>query len=135
MKLIEFSFGTFEFFPDIIIGKINDGIHYDVECNDLLVTAAIAHYGLDHVLGYISVRENDYSVDPMIYLNNKLYENLACIGIVEKKRATPSTVDIEARFFKAEKLKSFSNAEDALVWTNAQIASFLNAIIIPTQLN
>jgi hypothetical protein len=135
MKILELSFGTFEFFADIIIGKINDGVHYDAECNDLLVASAIAHYGANHILGYISIRENDYSVDPMIYLNNKLFKDLACISILEKNKATPSTVEIEARFFKEEKFKSFSNAEEALAWTNTQIASSLAAVFNPTQLN
>lgn len=122
MKLLKLAFGNFQLFPDVIIGTLNQGIHYDLDCNHILTSLLVTHYGLDHVVGYISVRENDYSVDPMVHLNNKIFENLACIGIVASNNNALSSVAIESRFFKENKLRAFHTDKEALIWTNNQIA-------------
>ncbi|MDP5078628.1 MAG: hypothetical protein NWQ19_11050 [Nonlabens sp.] len=125
MKVLAFEFGDFELFPDVIIGKMKHGIHYNLECNQELVSSILNHYGTDHILAYISIRENDYSVDPMVYLHNKLYNNLACIGIVENNTSKLSTVHVESKFFKKDKLKGFKNQNEAQIWANQLITELV----------
>jgi hypothetical protein len=125
MKVLEFEFGDFELFPDFIIGKMKHGIHYNLDCNEVLVNSVLNYYGPDHVLAYISLRDNDYSVDPMVYLHNKLYDNLACIGIVENESSKLSTVHVESKFFKKDKLKAFKNQDEAQIWANQSITELI----------
>lgn len=123
MRVLELPFGTFELYTDIIVGKINDGVHFDLDCNHLLVSTVLEHYGTEHMLAYVSIRDNDYSVDPMVYAHNKMYENLACIGIVEKTKRSVSSVHLESKFFKKDRLKAFSDEEEAFVWSNKIVAA------------
>lgn len=121
MKTLNLKFGTFELHQDIIIGKINEGIHFDLELNSILGENLISYYGEHQRLGYISIRENSYSVDPMVHLFNTKYHNLCSIGVIEKNELELSTALLESKFFKPGKLKSFIDKDQALVWTNNQI--------------
>ncbi|AGC77724.1 hypothetical protein LX97_02096 [Nonlabens dokdonensis] len=126
MRVLELHFGVFELLPNIVLGKIKEGIHFDQELNAILGEHLIAHYGDNHHLGYVSVRENSYSVDPMVHLFNSRYDKLCCIGIVENQNSLLSSVALESKFFKKGKLKSFQDSNDALKWTNHQLESIIN---------
>lgn len=121
MKKIDLGFGTFELHEDFVIGKMNEGIHFNLELNSILGYHLKNHYGEKRKLGYISIRENSYSIDPMVHVYNVKYNNLCSIGIVGKSDLTLGTAKLERKFFKPKKLKSFIDKEDALVWTNHQI--------------
>lgn len=121
MKTVDLDFGRFEFYPDLVIGTINEGVHFDKKLNETLRNNIVYHYGVHHPIGYISVRENNYSVDPMIHLENKKFDNLCSVAIVENRIYGMSSIALEAKFFKPGKLKSFITPEDALIWTNKQI--------------
>jgi hypothetical protein len=126
MKKLELGFGTFELHQDFVIGRVNEGIHFNLELNSILGENLISHYGVNQKLGYISVRENSYSIDPMVHLFNTRYDNLCSIGIVEKSHLELCTAMLEEKFFKPGKLKSFSNKDQALSWINSQILESSN---------
>lgn len=127
MNVLELHFGTFELLPNIVLGRINEGIHFDQELNAILGNHLIAHYGDNHDLAYVSVRENSYSIDPMVHLHNSRYEKLCCIGIVETQQRMLSSVALESKFFKSGKLKSFQDSNEALEWTNYQLLSKMDS--------
>lgn len=122
MNILELGFGKFELHKDIIIGRIKEGIHFNMALNSILNSELIAHYGENQKLGYISIRENSYSIDPMVHLHNTRHENLCSISIVENNSQNISSVDLESKFFKPGKLKSFLNEELAVNWTKYQIS-------------
>ncbi|MEO9954724.1 hypothetical protein [Nonlabens sp.] len=121
MNILELGFGKFELHKDIIIGIINEGIHFNMAINSILNDEIIAHYGTEQKLGYISMRENSYSIDPMVHLYNTKHQNLRSISIVESNSQIISSVDLESKFFKPGKLQSFFNKEHAINWTNYQL--------------
>lgn len=114
-------------YPDLIIGRIKEGIHFNLELNNLLADAVISYYGKNYQLAYISIRENSYSIDPMVHLQNSKHEELCCISIVENKVLGMSSVALESKFFKPGKLKSFPNKEEALHLTHKELLDSLNS--------
>jgi hypothetical protein len=126
IKTLDLNFGKFELYADVIIGKINEGIHFNLELNNMLADAVISHYGENYKLAYISIRENSYSIDPMVHLHNAKHKDLCCIGIVETKILGISSVPLESKFFKPGKLKSFTNKEEALLWTHQELLDCFN---------
>ncbi|WP_397300088.1 hypothetical protein [Nonlabens ulvanivorans] len=133
MKTVDLQFGEFQFYPEVIIGKIKEGIHFDMSKNQELVQVAIEHYGLDFPLSYISLRENDYSIDPLVHTNNSKFKNLCGIAIVEKRLQGSSTASLESKFFKPGKLLAFQDVEEAIVWSNKEVSQ--RAIDINTGLS
>lgn len=123
MKTVELPFGKFEFYPELIIGKLNYGIHFDFQKNEELVKVVKNHYGYDLPLSYIGMRDNNYSIDPMVHKHNSQYENLCSITIVASRESLFSTIELESNFFKSGKLLSFSNVEEALVWSNKEVTN------------
>jgi hypothetical protein len=121
LKTLDLDFGRFELYPDVIIGRINEGIHFNIELNNMLADAVISHYGENYKLGYISIRENSYSIDPMVHLHNTKHKKLCCISIVETKMLGMSSDTLESKFFKPGKLKSFTNKKEALDWTHKEL--------------
>ncbi|GAK94278.1 hypothetical protein JCM19298_1406 [Nonlabens ulvanivorans] len=135
MKTVDLQFGEFQFYPEVIIGKIKEGIHFDMSKNEELVQIATEHYGIDMPLSYISLRENDYSIDPLVHTNNSKFENLCGIAIVEKRHQGNSTATLESKFFKPGKLIAFQDIEEAIVWTNQEVYQKLTDINTGLSLN
>ncbi|WP_124980770.1 hypothetical protein [Nonlabens xiamenensis] len=121
MKTVDLGFGTFEFHPDVVIATMCEGIHFDLEYNQVLNDAVIDYYGAQHNIGYISLRKNSYSVDPMVHRYNSKHNTLVSVGIVETRISDMSSVDLESKFFKPGKLKGFLTSQEAWVWTNLQL--------------
>lgn len=120
MKIVNLDFGTFQFFPDVVIGDIAEGIHFDHKLNSILKSIALEYYGDHHPVGYISLRNNVYSIDPMVHHENKSYEQLTAIAIVQHQHTKAASIEFEAKFFRDGKLKAFYTAEEALVWVSSQ---------------
>lgn len=121
MKSVDFEFGKFEFYPEMIIGRLKEGIHYDMKKNQLLFEAVINHYGLEMPISYISIRENSYSIDPMVHRHNKQYDSLCGIAIVQDEKSELCSIALESKFFKEGKLVQFNEIEEALVWANKKV--------------
>jgi len=119
MKIVKLNFGYFEFYPELIIGKINQGVYFDFEKNKKLLDLVFDYYGTQTPFSYIGLRENDYSVDPMVHIHNSQYEYFCGIAIVNpiSKKNAP----IETDFFKPGKMIEFENIEDALIWANKEV--------------
>ena len=126
MSVLELHFGVFELLPNLVLGRIKEGIHFNKELNTILGERLIAHYGEDEPLGYVSIRENSYSIDPLIHLHNSRYDKLCCIGIVESNQNILSSVSLESKFFKQGKLKAFQYHIDAIEWTKKELLKNLD---------
>jgi len=121
MKIVQFSFGKYEFFPELIISTINKGVHFDKEKYHEVMQLVKDYYEEGAPIAYISLRKNEYTVDPTIHKEKSHCINLCAIAIVERKPIYKSTVRLESRFFTPGKLKSFNNIKDALTWTNQEV--------------
>lgn len=66
-KKIEFHFGNFFFFEDIIVGEVNEGVHFDLIKVIQVVDKLYNHYGLNSKIVYIANRINSYSTDPQTW--------------------------------------------------------------------
>ncbi|QJP34975.1 hypothetical protein F0365_11530 [Nonlabens sp. Ci31] len=135
IKTLDLDFGDFELYTDVIIGRIKEGIHFNLELNNMLADAVISYYGENYKLGYISIRENSYSIDPMVHLHNTKHNDLCCISIVETKAQGMSSVPLESKFFKPGKLKSFPNKEEALLWTHKELLDCFNGSVPNHRMN
>ncbi|MGJ8684887.1 MAG: hypothetical protein ACSHWW_09690 [Nonlabens sp.] len=135
MKTLQLPFGKFEFYPELIIGKLKAGIHYDLEMNEQLVQQVTDFYGYDLPISYIGLRENDYSIDPMVHKHNSQFENLCSVAIVDQKKNSLNSLELESKFFKTGKLQAFENVEEALVWSNREVTSQLANMEIAFSLN
>ncbi|EAS19001.1 hypothetical protein BBFL7_00450 [Flavobacteria bacterium BBFL7] len=122
MKKVDLNFGVFELHPQIVIGNMNEGIHYDIFKNKALIKLIDQYYGKIKPLSYICIRDKSYSIDPMVHAHNKKFENLCSIAIVERNANTRSTVSIESKFFKPGKFCKFQSVTDAILWANHQVA-------------
>ncbi|MBF4984872.1 hypothetical protein FNJ87_11185 [Nonlabens mediterrranea] len=135
MKTVELQFGEFQFYPEVIIGKIKEGIHFDMAKNKELVQVATDYYGTEMPVSYISIRENDYSIDPLVHTRNSKFKNLCGIAIVEKRVQGNSTANLESKFFKPGKLIAFQDIEDAIVWSNKETSEKLTLVRAGLSLN
>ncbi|PQJ32695.1 hypothetical protein BST92_12500 [Nonlabens arenilitoris] len=122
MERIDLNFGVFEIHSQIIIGKMKEGIHYDIYKNKMLIKLIDTFYGTIKPFSYVCVRDKTYSIDPMIHKYNSRYENLCSIAVVERNLMSRSTVQIESKFFKPGKFCKFQSVTDAIVWADHQIA-------------
>ncbi len=100
MKTLELAFSKFELYSELVIDKMKQGIHFDLTKNKELVKLITDYYGYDSHLSVISIRENDYSIDPMVHKHNAQFENLCSIAIVDQRNKSLNSVEIESNFFK-----------------------------------
>jgi len=116
MKIRKLHFGQFQIYPNIMIGEIFEGIHFNQLHNDVVWDLALSEYGTDREFGYISNRTQTYSIDPMVHYKNRGFSNLKCMAIVEPNGVKPSTIGIESKFFNKDGLQAFCNIKDAMAW-------------------
>lgn len=61
---IEFSFGRYDFYERHLVSRIRRGVELGHAEFDKIISAIRDHYG-DRRFGYMSVRREDYSVNPL----------------------------------------------------------------------
>lgn len=122
MKRVDLNFRVFELHSQIIIGKMNEGIHYDVYKNNVFNNLIDKFYGTLKPFSFICIRDKNYSLDPMIHRYNSKYENFCSIAVVERNLMNKSTVQLESIFFKPGKFCKFLSVTEAILWANHQIA-------------
>lgn len=110
---LELEFTTLEFYPDYLLSRVREDVLFSTQqVKDLI------RIGLDFYKGrrfvYISLRENDYNVDPTIYFKlGKL--NLAGIAIVSEKASSLKMAEFEQKFSKVP-FEIFTELEEAKIW-------------------
>ncbi len=71
---LELPFGNFYLTEKLVIGELNEGVHFDWEKGETLILEAIDFYGKQAKLVFVSNRINNYSIDPQNY--SRLEENI-----------------------------------------------------------
>ncbi|UJH91504.1 hypothetical protein LZ575_01805 [Antarcticibacterium sp. 1MA-6-2] len=110
---VNMEFTSLEFYPDYVISRVREDVLFSIQqVRDLLEECA--RFYKQHSFVYISLRENDYNVDPTIYYNIK-NTNLAGIAIVSIKASSLKMAEFEQKFAKMP-FELFTDLEEAKAW-------------------
>ncbi|MCG9971789.1 hypothetical protein [Christiangramia crocea] len=113
-KRVELDFVNLSFYKDHVISIIKEGAVVELEeINALLNECKLFFVDRPHI--YISIRENNYNVNPLMYSYLDDYQALKGIAIVTGKPQTLSTAKFESKFAHLP-FKVFVNIEEAKIW-------------------
>ena len=121
LKKLKFSFGNFYFLDNVIVSEINEGVVFDYSKAKPVIEAAVAFYGRNARLGYVSNRINTYSIAPQDW--KKFYQERYCIKAMALVAYTPiglSNIAVE-RLFIRNRVEGFNSLEFAVHWIQAQL--------------
>ena len=121
-QIREYEFGTFYFFDGLVISEMNEGETFNWDIAETIIKVAYEVLGKDKPIAYISNRIHNYSVVPSDWL--KFYKHrhkLEFYSIVAYNNSGLTSVILEKLFFK-DKIRQFSNLEDAIKWSVAKVS-------------
>lgn len=109
-------FGTFYFCDKFFISELNEGIHFEWDKIEDVMTELIKFYGKDAKLGYIPNRVNSYSVNPQYWDKvDKKYNMIIASAIVVYSPMTMLNATLEKRFFN-KSMKRCRSLSEAIKW-------------------
>ncbi len=109
------TFGYLYIYDCIMVSVIDEGVLIDNEESNEIIKIAQQHYPEDKPFGYISMRHNSFSINPINYTHLHDLEQLKCFAIVSKKEIDFFNFKVEEHFMK-NKLKIFFDNKSALIW-------------------
>lgn len=114
LKTIELEFTILEFHSNYVVSRVRENVILSKkQVRDLVEACSDFYNGKKFV--YISKRDNNYNVDPTIYLNIDSAKNLAGIGIVSSNTSGIKMANFEQKFSKIP-FSIFIEMEEALEW-------------------
>lgn len=114
-KTIYLKFAKISIFEKFVIVVMNEGINVIPEYNDDLAEIAKEYFN-NQFFGYISLRLNSYSVDPLVYLETSKIENLMAFAVVSSpNEILEGNVKLERQFFK-KPFEHFTSLDHAKKW-------------------
>ncbi|APY12261.1 hypothetical protein BWZ22_13950 [Seonamhaeicola sp. S2-3] len=109
-------FGNFYFFEKFILSEVNEGFHFDWKMIKEVMEEAVAFYGSDVKLGYISNRVNSYSINPQSWnMVKEEYNMIAAGAIVTYSTMTFMNATIEKQFSE-NSIKRCLSLDEAIDW-------------------
>lgn len=115
VKLLELEFTILQFFDNYVISQPREGkLLAGKQIADLVEVCSDFYEGKNFV--YLSLRVNDYNVNPTIYLDLETVKNLAGIAIVSRKPSSLNMATFEKKFCKVP-YEIFLDLDEALLWT------------------
>lgn len=113
-KILELEFTILEFHPNYVLSSPREGqVLAGKQVADLVEVCSDYYEGKN--FAYLSLRVNDYNVNPTIYLNLDMVKNLAGIGVVSKKASSLNMANFEKKFCKIP-YEIFMELDPALEW-------------------
>ncbi|GAA4281903.1 hypothetical protein [Gaetbulibacter aestuarii] len=114
--VIKMSFGTFYLCDLFFVSELNEGIHFDWDKIQAVISELFKYYGEDSRIGYIPNRVNSYSVNPHYWARvDKQYNIIAASAIVYYSYSNAINAEIEERFYK-KPMKLCNNLNEAISW-------------------
>lgn len=101
-----------------VISVVKEGVMLNKEICLYAMKIFTNHFGENKPFGYITVRENSYSVDPTIYFTLRNQKNLKAFAVISKKEIDFFNFKIEKFFFKQPNMKIFYDKKSAFMWVN-----------------
>ncbi|WP_282018238.1 hypothetical protein [Salegentibacter mishustinae] len=121
-EFMELEFGQVRIFQNILIAELNEGVLFNANNNSELLK--IGHEVFkNRPYGYISLRKNSYAVDPLVYREAALAENLKAIAVVsENELIKLNAHNVERQFYKdSGSFEVFDSLEEAINWIQFKI--------------
>ncbi|MCX7550468.1 hypothetical protein [Xanthomarina sp. F2636L] len=113
---IEFSFGTFFFLDRIIISELHEGIHFDWEKIELVISAIAEHYGDDFKVAFLSNKVNSYSIEPQLWINfYQEYNFIVASALVTYNEFGFKNATLEKHFSK-NSVKRCKSLSEGMEW-------------------
>ena len=114
---VEMPFGVFYFCEKYFLSELNEGVHFDWDMIELVMSKLIEFYGEDAKLVYIPNRINSYSINPHYWDKvDKKYNIIIASAIVSYNNMTFMNATLEKRFFK-KSIKRCESLNEAIEWT------------------
>jgi hypothetical protein len=111
-----FPFGDFYLLDRFVIAEIHEGIHFDWDMVEILITHLMDHYGEDFKVGYIPNRVNSYSIDPNHWTKiNDKFNILVASAIVIYNDFSFLNATIEKQFSQ-KSIKRCHTLDEAIRW-------------------
>lgn len=115
LKTIKLDFCVLNFYDTFVISEVNEGVNVSKEHIAKAHQTIVDFFGSNTYYGYISLRINDYNVDPTDYLSCPFYDHITGMAIVSDKAIKRETANFERAFFK-KSLEVFYTVEEAVNW-------------------
>ncbi|SKB35551.1 hypothetical protein SAMN05660776_0665 [Salegentibacter holothuriorum] len=121
-ETMELEFGQVHIFQNILIAELNEGVLFNANKNSELLRIANELFE-NRPYGYISLRKNSYAVDPLVYREAALAENLKAIAVVsENELIKLNAHNVERQFYKdSGSFEVFDNLDEAINWIQFRI--------------
>ena len=113
---MELDIGTFQFYPNLVISEMKEGVVVNFDKCLPLFIHGLEHYKHEKRLIYISNRINSYSIDPTLHLEAKsIYRNLYGYGVVVYDEMNYRIAQLEENFMNCP-VNIFYSLDDAKAW-------------------
>jgi|TARA_B100002049_G_scaffold129175_1_gene95507 hypothetical protein len=121
-EFMELEFGQVRIFQNILIAELNEGVLFNANNNSELLKIGNEVFK-NRPYGYISLRKNSYAVDPLVYREAALAENLKAIAVVsENELIKLNAHNVERQFYKdSGSFEVFDSLEEAINWIQFKI--------------
>ncbi|HKL34769.1 MAG TPA: hypothetical protein VJ899_00610 [Salegentibacter sp.] len=121
-EIMELEFGQVRIFQNILIAEVNEGVLFNASKNLELLNIGKEVFD-NGPYGYISLRKNSYAVDPLVYREAALAENLKAIAVVsENELIKLNAHNVERQFYKdSGAFEVFDNLDEAINWIQFRI--------------
>tara|TARA_B100001063_G_C16523192_1_gene432690 strand:- start:231 stop:605 length:375 start_codon:yes stop_codon:yes gene_type:complete len=121
-EFMELEFGQVRIFQNILIAELNEGVLFNANNNSELLKIGNEVFK-NRPYGYISLRKNSYAVDPLVYREAALAENLKAIAVVsENELIKLNAHNVERQFYKdSGSFEVFDSLEEAINWIQFRI--------------
>ncbi|WP_418514078.1 hypothetical protein [Corallibacter sp.] len=113
---VSFSFGSFYLLDKFIISEMKEGVHFDWNKIQQVITVLLEHYGNTIKIAHISNRINSYSIEPQLWIKfNKDFGFVIASAIVFYSEINYVNATIEKRFSE-NSIKRCLNLDEAINW-------------------
>lgn len=115
-EVLKMSFGTFYLCDRFFVSELNEGVHFEWDKIEAVISELFKYYGENARLGYIPNRVNSYSVNPNYWAKvDEKYDIIAASAIVYYNYSNAINAEIEERFYK-KPMKLCNNLTEAINW-------------------
>ncbi|HLV39059.1 hypothetical protein [Xanthomarina sp.] len=113
---VEFSFGNFFFLDKFIISELNEGIHFNWDKIELVISAIADHYGDNFKVAFLSNKVNSYSIEPQLWLDfYKEYNFIIASALVTYNEFGFKNATMEKHFSKTS-VKRCTTLNEGVEW-------------------
>jgi hypothetical protein len=122
--VIILDYAKLSFYDKYVISIVNSGVNLSLEKSRELTDYILKHYGNKPFI-YVSHRIHSYAVDPNIYRESSLVENLIGFAFVSENKAALNNAKFEKEFLD-KPIGIFNTIEETIPWINKIFEDYNN---------